>query len=533
MIKQILHRLNRRDTRFLPKSLTPTKIILIILILFTITFTAKTLLAQDSTATTTQSTRLIEEFKNKQSAFEKGNNQESWIQESISSNAMVGINALAGTIPDTVLEGKVTSWVPGGIIGLTNRSIAQLYTQPISGVEYIAQSVDNFLGKPVYAQSTGFSGLKGIQSIWKSFRNTVYILISLVFVVMGIMIMLRVKISPQATVTIQSTIPKLITTLILVTFSYAIAGLIIDLSYVVQGLVLSILFSSKGAVSSNSTLFSGLNNPSFGDLMKGDYGVYSALIFRVTPIGSLFLVSAIPAIIIGGFFGAMTGAAGIAALATMGIAGVTTLGLFGIGALVGILIVFLFLLIFTAFQVIKLFFALAKTYINLIFKIILSPLEIGLGAIPNSKIGFSSWITQTIAYALVFPICLIFLVALCMILEVVSTNNLWAPGILSGTGFILTPILGLSGLMLISKLPNMIPELIFQIKPSPLGKGIGEGLKSPISMATRGMIEPARLSGGKLVSRYQSKIDDGNATPGQKFKYLAGKALTMIPSKKH
>ena len=522
-IKQVLHRLNRRDTRLLPKNLTLSKIILIFLTIFTVTFSAKTILGQKND--------LIDKFKNKQSAFEKGNNQESWIMESVSSNAMVGINALAGTIPDDVIEGKKTTWIPGGIIGFTNQSIAQLYNQPASGVEYIAQSVHSFFGKPAYAQTTGFSGLKGIQSIWKSFRNAVYVLISLVFVIMGIMIMLRVKISAQAVITIQSAVPKLITTLVLVTFSYAIAGLIIDLSYVLQGVVLSILFNSKGGT--GSTLFSGLNNPTFSELMKADYGTYSALIFRAAPIGSLLLLSAIPTIIIGGFFGAMTGAAGTAALATLGVSGVGALGLFAIGALVGVLIVFLFLLLFTAFQVIKLFIALAKTYLNLIFKIILAPLEIGLGALPNSKMGFSSWITQTIAFASVFPICLIFLVALCMILEAVSTNNLWTPGILGGgAGFIITPILGLSGLMIISKLPDMIPELIFQIKPSPFGKGIGEGFKAPMAMAGRGIIEPVKSSGAKLAGNYQEKIDDKTATTGQKIKWGFGKILTKIPSKR-
>ncbi len=107
-------------------------------------------------------------------------------------------------------------------------------------MQYIAYSVNILLGKPVYAND-GFNQLKGIQPLWKLFRNTIYTLISIVFVIMGLLIMLRVKISPQATITIQNSIPKIIISLILVTFSYAISGLIIDFSYLFQAIILSII----------------------------------------------------------------------------------------------------------------------------------------------------------------------------------------------------------------------------------------------------------------------------------------------------
>jgi hypothetical protein len=163
------------------------------------------------------------------------------------------------------------SWVAGGFIGATNQVIASLYSRPISGIQYIADSINSFLGKPVYAQNNdGFNQLKGLQSIWKICRNTVYTLISIVFVVMGLLIMLRVKISPQATVTIQNSIPKIITTLILVTFSYAICGLIIDATYLIQAVVLSLLINAD-----TSNTFTG--NLGLTNLIKGDMGTFSTL----------------------------------------------------------------------------------------------------------------------------------------------------------------------------------------------------------------------------------------------------------------
>ena len=54
----------------------------------------------------------------------------------------------------------------------------------------------------------------------------------IILIAAGFMIMFRVKINPQTVVSLQTMIPKLVITLLLVTFSYAIAGLVIDMIYV-------------------------------------------------------------------------------------------------------------------------------------------------------------------------------------------------------------------------------------------------------------------------------------------------------------
>ena len=92
--------------------------------------------------------------------------------------------------------------------------------------------------------------------------------------------------------------------------------------------------------------------------------------------------------------------------------------------------------------------------------------------------NFGSWITDLIANLSVFPLCLIYLVILHLIIEN-SNKNLWEPAII---GHLAAPgpglLIGFGGLMLLSKLPELIPQVIFQLKPSPFGKAIGEGLKS-------------------------------------------------------
>src|SRR5690606_25281628 len=90
----------------------------------------------------------------------------------------------------------------------------------------------------------GFSSLDPILDTWKAFRNVAYLFYVIMFLVIGFMIMFRQKISSQAVVTAQQALPKIIISLIAVTFSYALAGLMIDAMYLIMYLIVG-LFPSQ------------------------------------------------------------------------------------------------------------------------------------------------------------------------------------------------------------------------------------------------------------------------------------------------
>jgi len=431
-------------------------------------------------------------LKDKQNAISQGGNQEAWLSEAFSSNAVAGLQSLTGPIPDSVIDGTATSWIPGGAIGSANNIVAALYNPPASGIDYIAKTWDGFLGKPAYAQNTGFVGLQPILPIWRGFRNVVYILSSLVFIVIGIMIMLRVKISPQAVITVQNAIPQLITTLILVTFSYAIAGLLIDLTTLIQGIALSALFSGKGInpgdpiLKQDSVQFVASK---LSALFGGNYNVYNLqdllahngliqtydLINRLLPFSGIALMGGLIGALIGGVLGSLAAGPGIAAGALVG-----TLGVSVIVLLVFSIIIFIKLLGFL--------FALIKVYVNVILKIILAPIEIGLGAFPGSKQGFSSWLFELIANLAVFPGCLLFLVFVNVIMETISGGSMWTPPIMGITGAaiggrLIAALFGFGAFLILSKLPEMIPQIIFALKPSPWNQAIGQGLSNAAAPA--------------------------------------------------
>jgi hypothetical protein len=423
-------------------------------------------------------------MQQQQQAIDKGVNYESWSSAGLT-NTIYNFYAIAnGTDSAKLNEDGTITYQPGGLMSSTSNIIASAFTPMASGVEYVAQIKNNFLGKPVYAANqTGFEGLSSIMNLWKMSRNIVYVLISLVFIGIGIMIMLRIKISPQATVTIQSSIPKIISTLILVTFSYAIAGFCIDLINLIQAFAISLLFNGLGKNLTDNLFPLGWSNISIQrliEIIKQSFGTnaYSfsnlnnlnlwgvmSLVQRLAPNFIILLLGGV----IGGIMGAGVGAsAGPVGVATGAAAGGAVGGLL-IGLIITI-VIFIYL--------IKFGFGLAKCYLVTLIKIIFAPFEILLGAFPNSKNGFSSWLIGVVANLAVFPVSVLFLIVANLLIDSVGGvgTGLWAPTLVQGPYVWFLPLMiGLAAIAMLSKLPTLIPEAIFQIKPSPFGKAIGEG----------------------------------------------------------
>ncbi|MDE2591115.1 MAG: hypothetical protein KGL95_15765, partial [Patescibacteria group bacterium] len=133
----------------------------------------------------------------------------------------------------------------GGLVGITGNMIAQLYVLPVSSSDYISYLSQHFkflgAGKAYADNSIGQITLDPLLGIWVGFRNITYLLLVLAFIILGVLIMIRVKIDPRTVMTLQNQIPKVIIGIILITFSFAIAGVLIDLMYVITYIGLSIL----------------------------------------------------------------------------------------------------------------------------------------------------------------------------------------------------------------------------------------------------------------------------------------------------
>lgn len=136
---------------------------------------------------------------------------------------------------------------PGGVMGLMTNSLTGLYTMPIYTDSYVNHLADNFgIAPNAYAQEQGFNQLDGTLQVWTIFRNLAYLFYILIFIIVGIGVMLRIKIDPRTVMSIQNQIPKMIVGLILITFSYAIAGVLVDLMWTTTYVTIRLAGQVKG-----------------------------------------------------------------------------------------------------------------------------------------------------------------------------------------------------------------------------------------------------------------------------------------------
>jgi hypothetical protein len=373
----------------------------------------------------------------------------------------------------------------GSLIGF----IGDMYQyQPATTERYVADVLQDMhvgIAQPAYAQGLGFSSLDPILSVWKKFRDIAYLTFVLIFLVIGFMIMFRQKIGGQAVVTAQQAIPNIIVALIAVTFSYAIAGLLIDAMYLVMYLLVG--------------LFQSTANFQPEQLLQGN-------VFQIT--GSL---------IQGNIVG--TSAESVAKFVndTLGggfisnIAGVIT------GLTAGVVIILV--IIFNTF---RLFIALLKTYIELILSIAFAPLILMTQALPGNN-AFASWVRGLIANLAVFPTILLLLIVF---------NQLKEVGTTSGQGF-LPPYLGgastagvipfLAGLALILALPEAVDEVkkalggtqggIFATLIQAGVKNAQDRFGTAKKVAGMGALMGAGAVGGGLAANYLSRQIPSQNTP--------------------
>jgi len=88
--------------------------------------------------------------------------------------------------------------------------------------------------KAAHAQVSGSGAgvLNPILNLWQASRNIAYVFMIIIFVVIGLMVMFRNKINPQTVITAQAALPGLVIGLVMIYFSFFLAGLISDMAFV-------------------------------------------------------------------------------------------------------------------------------------------------------------------------------------------------------------------------------------------------------------------------------------------------------------
>ena len=314
----------------------------------------------------------------------------------------------------------------GGLVGITSNLLAFTFYIPVSTHDYGSNLASNFgIVKEAHAQGVGFKGLGPTLNLWQTFRNITYMIFVIVFVFVGLGIMFRIKIDPRTVMTLQNQIPRIIIVLVLVTFSYAIAGFLIDLMYVSLYLIVAIftdagvdttsIFASNpiSAAGGLDVSLNPLNPSSFGpsgglhdiaeNVAKSISGIISS--FFDGTLGTV--VGAIIGYIIGRTIGDIgsgipfIGGAVSAVGGLVGAAGGALLGKSLVGFIAGV-IAYIIIVVALLTALIRLWFVLIKSYIYVLIYVVLAPFMIAMGVIPGVG-GFSAWIRSILSNLVVFP----------------------------------------------------------------------------------------------------------------------------------
>lgn len=332
----------------------------------------------------------------------------------------------------------------GGAMGTLTTLAGALYdAPPVSTGYYLAD-----LGKQLkvvpeaYAQGVQTDGIGGsgdailypVLALWKTMRNFAYLMFIIIFLIVGFMIMFRQKINPQTVISVQAALPGLVTSLILITFSYFLASLMVDVAFLGMQLVVELFISSgtHNALGGPDQLRKIASDSNLLDLFRTSFrysenaknlngGIHNVLqtissnTFGADPTTTSMGIGGIAGLVIAGLVAGITALPIVIGGALVGGAiGAASQGVFSTDPLSGVisLIVPVVLIVGLLIQFFRLFFQLIEAYISILIFTILGPIYIMASAIPGHGSSLSTWWRNILGNALIFPaVFAIFLMA--------------------------------------------------------------------------------------------------------------------------
>lgn len=436
---------------------------------------------------------------------------------------------LCGFLGEQCNKGTISDNYKNSILGgLTPILTAPVEKVPASGISYVVYKLQNndFIPQTYAYEGVGLASIRGYLKIWEVFRNFSYLLIVLLLVIVGFMIMFRWQIGGQTLVTIESALPKVVITLILITLSFPIAGVMIDLMYAAMGAFVYIVASgfpdgqasevfrldmvnryigsgfqsinlmegSSSAISTGKAIYNvmpGIIQTSVNSILGA--GINFLLIrFTTMKFGLLTTIfenigggGGVSALGFGGQFNIQFGKIGhvLDFILTSILYGWLTAQTAAAGYIMGFLI-----LVTLLYFLFRLFFLLLGAYIKVVLLIIFSPLILLFQIIPG-KNPFGYWIKSLFGELLTFPVVAVVLATGRLIIEINNSETippLDLPFIRQGfTAADFGAIIGLGLILLIPELVRLLKGLLGVPE---LGLDIGVGMFfSGVSAVTGGV----------------------------------------------
>lgn len=416
------------------------------------------------------------------------------------------------------------------LMGTVGNFLSVPYSNPpASGVYWAAAGLEKagFIPQTYAAEGIGFAGIKPFMNIWKIFRDVAYMLLVIFTIVVGFMIMFRRKVNQQTVISVENALPRIVVSLILITFSFAIAGFLIDLMYVVIAVMISLLSNKDTyykAAEYQDVYLTATPHRLF-------YGIFPVGLETFFYVGNSFL-NMLPAWL-NIFIRILSGAATVYITASINpllkpitdaFSGVSGAG-FSLGKLPGILphiaiatglalllgtimpqiivmALFSFTLLFLFFRV---FFILLRAYIQILIYIILGPLFLLFEVLP-SKNAFAFWFKSLFVEIMTFPIVItVFIIGSNIIHELSAKGKPWTPPFLTNIDSnAFTVLVGMGLILVIPELIKMFKELL-GVKGAPVGLSFGAFFAGAGSGVGAGMGIMQQYSSLMYASHYLPK----------------------------
>ena len=294
-----------------------------------------------------------------------------------------------------------------GAIQTTTNLMASLYNRPVSSVAYVAYVLNHSgIAKSAYAQGAGWDFLTNttlykddpaagttsqaipvILQLWTISRNLVYLLFVVIFVAIGFMIMFRSKLNPQTVVNIQLALPNIVVSLVLVTFSYAICGFIIDTVFLGHKIIDVAFFQPTDSTLADKLIPSG--------------STYSDMISKIDFVTALLLPGNSATGVVSPWAGVNVFDQFLKFINLGNMFKLVENVLSGENFFTDLIPL---IMVFTLLGIaLKIFFALITKYVTLILSTIFSPFVFLLSAFPGKSEGTGNFLKTMLSAALSFP----------------------------------------------------------------------------------------------------------------------------------
>ncbi len=307
----------------------------------------------------------------------------------------------------------------GGALGATTSLIGALYTNPpVRTIDYLA-SVGQGLGIVKVAQAqvigSGAAVLNPILTLWQTSRNIAYVLMIIIFLIIGLMVMFRNKINPQTVITAQAALPGLVIGLIMITFSYFLAGLISDMAFVGTNVVGYYFAAAQGpsaladperinlvgkiSGSSILTIFGAF----IGIASDHSNGIFDSIINSL-PNDVATTVRVFIGFLSAQFVAPLGGLAGPWAPIASGVLALLG-GATGVLDVLGLrsMIIKLAVVAILLYAMFQLLIRLLNSYLTIIFLTVSAPFQFLFASLPGRQGNFTAWVMNMLGNILVFP----------------------------------------------------------------------------------------------------------------------------------